>query len=265
MKKWQKKYKPCSGDEPYLFFAFADKDSGKAWAVMKLLLERGIRVWNCSDTAESAQELENNQKMAANAEATFLLLTDAAVSNKNLKSLILAIQNDKRTLTALNPDGEDRRLAMNLKETVPQIILRDYTGKTALADALCHTEGITQSIIGEPVRVRKSWALPVILCFLSALLVGLAFRFSSAIIPQDTVEFSDSVIEATVRNATGGLLTEETISKIVELSFDELPGDWSELQKLPQLETVRIQQNMAILAETFPEGYCIALSGGDGA
>ena len=265
MKNWQKKYPPYSGDEPYLFFAFADRDSSGAWKIMRILLERGIRVWYSSDTARSGQELENNQKKAAGAEATFLLLTDEAVSNKNLKSLILANQSAKKTVVAINPDGKDRLLAMNLKESVSQVMLQDSSEKTELADALCHAEGVTQSIIGEPVKVRRQWALPVVMCLLSAALLAIALRFAPEVVPQDTVFFSDPVTESAVRKAAGGLLTEETVARITELSFAELPGDWSELEKLPQLEKICLDQDAAMLAPDFPEGYVITLSGGDGA
>lgn len=263
MKNWRKKYPPYSGDEPYLYFAFADRDASRAWTVMKVLLERGIRVWYSSGTAQSGKELELNQNRAIGAETTFLLLTDEAVSNKNLKSRILAIQSAKKTVVALNPDGKDRLLAMNLKESVPQIQLSGFSGGTELADALCHAEGVTQSVIGEPVKVGRQWALPVILCVLSAMLGVLAYYFAPKVIPQDTVSFSDPVIETAVRKAAGGLLTEETVSGVTELSLAGLPEDWSELEKLPGLEKIRLSQEAAMLAESFPEGYVITLRGGD--
>lgn len=264
MKNWQKKYPPYSGGEPYLYFAFADRDSSKVWKIMRILLERGIRVWYGSDTAESGEELKRNQYMAAGAEATLLFLSDEAVLNKNLKSLILANQNAKMPVVALNPDGKDRRLAMNLKETVTQIVLSDFSGRSELADAIIHTEGVTQSVIGEPVKVRRQWALPALMCLLSAALAALAVRYAPRVVPQDTVSFSDPVIEAAVRNAAGELLTEETIAGVTELCFDELPGDWSGLELLPNLEIICLDQNAALLAESFPEGYLITLSGGDG-
>lgn len=263
MNNWQKKYPPYSGDEPYVFFAFADRDSSRAWTIMRILIERGIRVWYGSDTARGGQELKYNQNRAAGAEVTILFLTDEAVSSMNLKSLILSNQSAKKTIVALNPDGKDRLLAMNLKESVPQLTLSDFRGRAELSDALCHAEGVTQSVIGVPVKVRKQWALPFIMCLLSAALVTLAFRLAPRVAPQDTVFFSDGVMETAVRKATGGLLTEETLSAITELRFDEPPADWSELEKLPRLEKICLDQDAAMLAETFPEAYVITLYGGD--
>ena len=52
-----KQFPPYEGNEPYLFFAFAEQDSGKVWKQMRPLLARGCRIWYSSGPAGSASEV----------------------------------------------------------------------------------------------------------------------------------------------------------------------------------------------------------------
>lgn len=70
MKNWQKRYPPYEGSEPYLYFAFAEADSAKAWQIMRILLERGCRVWYGSGPSGNADELLRRQERAEGADLT---------------------------------------------------------------------------------------------------------------------------------------------------------------------------------------------------
>ena len=123
MKNWQKRYPPYEGSEPYLYFAFAEADSAKAWQIMRILLERGCRVWYGSGPSGNADELLRRQERAEDANLTLLYLTDAACADKDTKSNILVNQKNGKHILCLDPDGADRRLSMGLYETVPHLPL----------------------------------------------------------------------------------------------------------------------------------------------
>ena len=85
-----KKYPPYEGGEPYLYFAFAEADAGKAWEIMRLLLERGCRVWYCMGPASSPDEVLRRQIRYKGAALTLVYLSDGSCKDPNTKSNVLA-------------------------------------------------------------------------------------------------------------------------------------------------------------------------------
>ena len=79
MKNWWKRFPPYEGEEPYLYFAFADADARRVWPVLRLLLERGCRVWYSTGSAGSAEEVLYRQVRSGGAQLTLLYLTDAGM------------------------------------------------------------------------------------------------------------------------------------------------------------------------------------------
>ena len=272
MKNWQKRYPPYEGSEPYLYFAFAEADSAKAWQIMRILLERGCRVWYGSGPSGNADELLRRQKRAEDANLTLLYLTDAACADKDTKSNILVNQKNGKHILCLDPDGADRRLSMGLYETVPHLPLYRLKSRKEIENAVIRAEGFSQEILGEPVRVEGGGSLgklTALFCVLAVLLALTSFiggrylRWFQPEVP-DEVPFTDPVILSAVRNAArGGAITEELVSEITVLRLSGMPESWEELEKLPALTTVTLPQQALLEEGTLPDGdITVELTGG---
>ena len=272
MKNWQKRYPPYEGSEPYLYFAFAEADSAKAWQIMRILLERGCRVWYGSGPSGNADELLRRQKRAEDANLTLLYLTDAACADQDTKSNILVNQKNGKHILCLDPDGADRRLSMGLYETVPHLPLYRLKSRKEIENAVIRAEGFSQEILGEPVRVEGSGSLgklTALFCVLAVLLALASFiggrylRWFQPEVP-DEVPFTDPVILSAVRNAArGGAITEDLVSEITVLRLSGMPESWEELEKLPALTTVTLPQQALLEEGTLPDGdITVELTGG---
>ena len=272
MKNWQKRYPPYEGSEPYLYFAFAEADSAKAWQIMRILLERGCRVWYGSGPSGNADELLRRQERAEDANLTLLYLTDAACADKDTKSNILVNQKNGKHILCLDPDGADRRLSMGLYETVPHLPLYRLKSRKEIENAVIRAEGFSQEILGEPVRVEGSGSLgklTALFCALAVLLALVSFvgvRYLRWLQPEapDEVPFTDPVILSAVRNAArGGAITEDLVSEITVLRLSGMPESWEELEKLPALTTVTLPQQALLEEGTLPDGdITVELTGG---
>ena len=272
MKNWQKRYPPYEGSEPYLYFAFAEADSAKAWQIMRILLERGCRVWYGSGPSGNADELLRRQKRAEDANLTLLYLTDAACADKDTKSNILVNQKNGKHILCLDPDGADRRLSMGLYETVPHLPLYRLKSRKEIENAVIRAEGFSQEILGEPVRVEGGGSLgklTALFCVLAVLLALASFiggrylRWFQPEVP-DEVPFTDPVILSALRNAArGGAITEDLVSEITVLRLSGMPESWEELEKLPALTTVTLPQQALLEEGTLPDGdITVELTGG---
>jgi hypothetical protein len=272
MKKWQKRYPSYEGNEPYLYFAFAEADSAKVWRIMRILLERGCRVWYGSGPSGSAEELLRRQTRAKDASLTLLYLTDAACADKDTKSNILVNQKNGEPILCLDPDGTDRRLSMGLYETAPHIPLFRLKSSEEIENALIRSEGFSQEILGEPVKIGSGGILgklTALFCVLAVLLAAVSFagfRYLHWFRPeiQDEVQFSDPVLLAAVRDAAqGGSITEELTSELSILRLPDMPDSWDELEKLPALETIVLPQQALLNDGALPDGdYTVVLTGG---
>ena len=272
MKNWQKRYPPYEGSEPYLYFAFAEADSAKAWQIMRILLERGCRVWYGSGPSGNADELLRRQERAEDANLTLLYLTDAACADKDTKSNILVNQKNGKHILCLDPDGADRRLSMGLYETVPHLPLYRLKSRKEIENAVIRAEGFSQEILGEPVRVEGGGSLgklTALFCALAVLLALASFiggrylRWFQPEVP-DEVPFTDPVILSAVRNAARGVaITEELVSEITVLRLSGVPESWEELEKFPALTTVTLPQQALLEEGTLPDGdITVELTGG---
>ena len=273
MKSWQKKISPYEGTEPYLYLAFADADAGKVWGLLRPLLERGCRVWYAAGSAGSPEELLRRQERAGNAALTAVYLSRAVTEDKDTKSAVLANQSMNRPILCLDDDGEDRTLAMGLRETTPHIPVYRYRDKAEAEEELVRAEGFTQEMLGEPVKIAGgsvAGKLAAGLCVLAVLLLAVGFagwRYLHWFQPEipDAVVLEDSVIAAAARSAVGGPLTEEALDAVTALSLSGLPESWEELALFPALERIELPQSAAAQAETLPEGVTVVLKGGEGA
>ena len=272
--KWMKQAPPYEGDQPYLYFAFAEEDSKRVWKLLRPLLARGCRVWYCYGPAGSAEELLHRQERCEKAALTVVYLTDAACADRDTKSAVLVNQKYNRPILCLDPDEKDRRLAMNLRETVPHVPLYRLSGEER-ESAVLHADGFSQDMLGEPTGIENGGVmkkLTLTFCALALLLCAVAFAgfrifgwFSPA--ARDELEIREPILQAAVRQAVGGgAITQEGVSGITSLRLKELPESWEELSLLPALERIELPQRSLLDGGTLPEGdYVIVLSGGDGA
>lgn len=267
MTSWQKKYPPYEGEEPYLYFAFADGDAQKVWRVMKVLLNRGCRVWYCTGPAGNSRELLRRQERASGAALTLLYLTDALESDKDSKTRIMVNQKDQKAILCLDTDRKNHNLAMDIHESTPSIPLYRLKKDEELEAELIRAEGFTQNMIGKPVTIRSSWMgkLTGILLLLTVLLVaGCVLYFQKAPTYADTLHFADPVIREAARAAAGGgALTEDSVPQIQTIRLKELPDSWEDLTMLKNLQSVVLPQEVVLTGAELPEGsFHIVLSGG---
>ena len=267
MTSWQKKYPPYEGEEPYLYFAFADGDAQKVWRVMNVLLSRGCRVWYCTGPAGNARELLRRQERACGAALTLLYLTDALESDKDSKTRIMVNQKDHKAILCLDTDRKNHNLAMDIHESTPSIPLYRLKKDEELETELIRAEGFTQNMLGKPVTIRSGWMgkLTGVLLLLTALLIaGCVLYFQKAPTYADTLPFADPVIREAARAAAGGgALTEDSVSQIQTIRLKELPDSWEDLTMLTDLQSVVLPQEVVMTGAELPEGsFRIVLSGG---
>ena len=267
MKNWHKNYPPYEGTEPYIYLAFADADVRKVWPVVRVLLQRGCRVWYCTGPAGSSQELIRRQNRASGAVWTLLYLTDALVADKESKSRFMVNQKEHKAITCLNTDSVHRYLAMDIRESTPSIALQQCRTDEELEQELIRAEGYTQAFVGKPVKLKNSWMgkLTATFFLLTVLLIGCAvFYARKEPVYEDTVTFSDSGIREAARAAAGGgALNEDSVLAVQTIRLKELPESWDDLQLLPELRQIEIPQSAAMQSEDLPvDAYRIVLYGG---
>lgn len=268
MTNWQKKYPPYEGEEPYLYFAFADGDSRKVWNVMKVLLGRGCRVWYCTGSSGNSRELLRRQARASGAELTLLYLTDNLEADKDSKTRIMVNQKDQKPILCLDTDGKNHNLAMDIHDSNPILSLQKLKNDAELENALIRAEGFTQNMLGKPVVFRSSWMsrLTGILFLLTVLLIGGSILyFQKGQTYNDSIHFTDPVIREAVRTAAGGgALTEDSVKQILKIRLKELPESWEDLALLKDLQSIELPQSAVMEGPLqLPEGnYRIVLSGG---
>ena len=272
--KWMKQIPPYEGDQPYLYLAFAEEDSGRVWKLLQPLLARGCRVWYCVGPAGSAEELLYRQERCEKAGLTVVYLTDALCVDRDSKSAVLVNQKYNRPILCLDPDEKDRRLDMNLRETVPHVSLYQLPSEE-WESAVLHAEGFSQAMLGEPIRIENDGVmkkLTLTFCVLALLLAVVSFAgfrvfgwFSPA--ARDEVDIRDPAIRFAVRQAVGGgAITEERANEVSFLRFRELPESWEELELLPHLQRIELPQLSLLDGGELPDGdWIVELSGGDGA
>ena len=161
---------------------------------------------------------------------------------------------------------------MGLRESVPHIPLYRIRSKEELEDAIFHSEGFSQELLGEPVKIRKASIIPklsLMFCVLAVVLSVLFFtgvreRVSEVIQVSDEVELSDPVLLSAVRKAAGGgAITQELVETLKAIDLSGMPENWDDLELLPSLEEIRIPQEALLDGAPLPEGeYTIILTGG---
>ena len=267
MSSWTKKYLPYEGEEPYLYFAFAQEDTRKVWRVMKVLLSRGCRIWYCTGPAGNSRELLRRQERASGAELTLLYLTDALEADKDTKTRIMVNQKEGKALLCLDTDRKNHNLAMDIHESTPSLALHQMSGDAQLEEALIRAEGFTQNMLDKPVSVRSHWmgrTAAVLFALTVLLAAGSILYFRSGLAYADSVSFADPVIREAARTAAGGgSLTEDSLEQIRTIRLRELPESWDDLLLLKNLESIELPQDALLENPELPESGCrLVLYGG---
>ena len=270
MKDQLGQFPPYTGTEPYICFAFSPKDSAKAKKILRLLYERGCRVWYSCKKADGAADLLIRQKRALDASLTLLYLSDAACQDVETKSNLLVYQNREKPILCLSPDGKDRKLSMGLLESVPLIRLDQCGNEKELQSGILHAEGFSQDLLGEPVlSPKKGWikTLPLVFLIAALLLTGV-FLYRFVAVPAAAEEeqaigevvFSDPLIREAVKKALG---KDESIEDLTVLPLDGIPGSWEDLALLPSLQIIEIPQSAIQEDTVLPDpAYTVRLKGG---
>lgn len=263
-------FPPYTGTEPYICLAFSPKDSAKVKKTLRLLHERGCRVWYSCRKADGAADLLIRQKRMLDASLTILYLSDAACLDVETKSNLLVYQNKGKPILCLSPDGKDRKLSMGLLESVPLVRLDQCKDEKELQSAVLHAEGFSQDLLGEAAPVqRKEWlkVLPLGLLILSLLLFGV-FLYRFMAVPAAAEEeqaigevvFSDPLIREAVKQALG---KDESIEDLTVLPLEGIPDSWEDLERLPSLQIIEIPQSAIREDTVLPDpAYTVRLKGG---
>ena len=269
MRKTIKTLPSYEGKEPYIYFAFAGGDEKKAVKILRILLNRGCRVWFCTGPSGNSDVMLRRQMRAGQAALTLVYLSDAACLDSDLKNNILVNQSSGKNLLCLDPDTEDRRLKMGLYENVPHIPLYSLRGKDEIESAIVHSDGFSQAMIGEPVKQTGNiiGKLSLLFCGLALILATIFFTIYFTMSKtgpnlRDEVEIQDPVLLSALRAAAGnGTVTDALLNQITFLKLDDMPENWDELSLMPSLERISIPQQALLEGGPLPEGnYTIELS-----
>lgn len=265
-------FPPYMGDEPYLFFCFADADAARIEPLLRRLYARGCRIWYCTGRSSDIRERESREARMRDASLTVLYLTAAAREDLETKSAILSCQARQQPILSLDTDEGDSELSMGLTEHVRHIRLPKRASAEDAEAMLIRAEGFSQELIGEAQTAaslpRRRLAAGMTALAAVILTVTLLGRFVFGWFGpsyHDTVQFSDAVMTRAVRTAAGGGdLTEETLSQVRTLRLTELPSEPGDLSLLPALERVELPQELAEQALWLLEdGYTVVLLGGE--
>lgn len=165
MKQMDRLCPPYEGNEPYLYFCFADQDREAVFPLLRHLTQRGCRIWYCLGSASDVTERKRRQDRMDRAELIVLYLTDSVRNNADVKNPVLYYQKRGKPLICVDTDDGDTELSIGLTGRTKHADGR--AGKTAeeIEAQLIRTEGFTQELIGLPPaagsnsRKKAAWIL----------------------------------------------------------------------------------------------------------
>lgn len=252
-------YPPYEGEEPYLYFAFAEADSEKAGPLLAQLYARGCRVWY-----GSGKDRSHRLERVKNASLSVVYMSSKAMADADeVKSSALFCQSRGTPVVVIDV-VENNELSTGFGADTQHIPA--LNNPEQLEAALIRTEGFTQSLIGEKRSTIKTPAWKIMLTgLLTAAVVGLGGAYAmGAFAPKDEVIFQNQVIRNAVRNSVGRPITEAAVQKLMVLHLTEVPEKLDELNCLPNLERIEIPEEAVPIFEALTEQYTIVVYGGNG-
>lgn len=261
-----KRYPPYEGSDPYLYFAFSRAEADRAAALLKLLMQRGVRVWYAMGGADSASERQRRLERSIGAELVAIWLDRSALEDADeVKSAALYCQSKGIPVISLDMTETDDLSTGFSSETI-HVDGRQCGTAEALESALIHAKGFSQNLMGEqpPAEPYPIWkkvlAVVLALCLFA---VGVGYGTGAFSAP-DARLISDPVIRGAARSAVGRMVSEADLQSITALHFNRAPRSFEELEKFPNLSRVEIPVEAIKKAAELPAdaGYTVVVYGG---
>lgn len=259
MAELSRRYPPYEGEEPYLYFAFAEADSEKAGPLLAQLYARGCRIWY-----GRGENRPHRLDRIKNASMAVIYMSSKAMTDADeVKSSVLYCQSRGVPVVVIDV-VENNELSTGFSQNTQHIPA--LNNPEQLEAALIRTEGFTQSLIGEKRSTVKTpvWKI-TLTTFLAAAVVGLGGAYAmGAFAPKDEVIFQNQVIRNAVRYSVGSPITDSGVQELRVLHLTEAPDKLDELNYLPKLERIEIPEEAVPVFESLTERYTIVVYGGNG-
>ena len=238
-----KKYPPYKGNEPYIWLMFDDADSGRVEPLLKLLRQRGCRVWYPASSKKGSVDLKQerlDQYRMDNASFAVLFLTENAKNNDSLAGNAGWCQENSETkspipLTAVEADKGITPLSMALSESTPFVRCKGGFDPEEAESGLIESKGFTMDLIGPPeTGDGNSLLKKILLCILcAAVLISGYMAYRIAVRPASPETPAETPLPVDP-------------STVTELELDRFSDTPEELlAKFPNLKTIIIPQSAA--------------------
>ena len=113
MKKIQRGCPPYEGNEPYLYFCFAEKDRDAVFPLLEHLYLRGVRLWYNVEKTDNIRKLNRQQQRMNQAALLIIYLTENSRNDERVKNSLLFYQNGKPVI-GIDTDDGDNELAFGM-------------------------------------------------------------------------------------------------------------------------------------------------------
>ena len=172
MKKIQRGCPPYEGNEPYLYFCFAEKDRDAVFPLLEHLYLRGVRIWYNVEKTDNIRKLNRQQERMNQAALLIIYLTENSRNDERVKNSLLFYQNGKPVI-GIDTDDGDNELAFGMTARAQHIDGRKGRSPEELEADLIRTEGFSHELIGEPLNRMKLLLKKAFRVVVAAVLVAL--------------------------------------------------------------------------------------------
>ena len=255
-------YPPYTGDEPYLYLCFHEKDAQRVKPFLDQLYRRHCRVWYSLQEATDSKRGEYCAKRVKKAALLVLWASWDASNSESTKSKLGYYQESGNPAIVIEfkAASSESGLSMLFTNQVKYLQAEYDPAIEDLASALMRTEGFTQQIIGvndEELRIllhrkkERRIALMILAIALFVLLSGFLYARSNNLFKPETVivesvTLSDAEIARAARDALSlgdnASLTQENIASIPMLRLESVPDTFDDLLYFSALTRLEIPQ-----------------------
>ena len=232
MKRLTRSVPVYTGDLPYMFVCFADRDAERIQPALRRLHARGCRLWFTMGKPKNSRAYRLNSKRISDAGLAVLFLTDNARNDTAVKGDIRHFLNTGKKVVVIELDPGESHLSLGLPEELP-VVEND--------EALLRAEGFGAHLIGEPPSRWRG-----VLKAFTAVMLALALAVAVFI---------------GVRIA-GGKTAVPRPEEVTQLRLKTLPESAETLEKYPNLEKLIVPQSLAEEALDRFGGYTLVIEEG---
>lgn len=237
-----KRYPPYEGNDPYMYFAFPAAEADRVEPVLKLLYQRGVRVWYARK-GSGAEWRQHRLERSLGARLAVIWLSPAALEDADeVKSAVLYCQSKEiRVISVDLVDSDD--LSTGFTADTFHIDGKHMTPEE-LEKTLIRTEGFSQELMGEqpPAEPYPTWKKAAIAILACCLCVMIGCFCMGVFSMPDAKLIADPAIRGAARNAVGRMVTREDLETITVLHLERVPGSFEELSQFPRLTRVEIPE-----------------------